>query len=480
MSIDLRKLSHVAVLVAVACDGKLMVDRGNTSAGSGGGAGRAGSSGLEESAGLPEVPASAGAIGGKDALGESDGIGGRGGSGGFVIPPDAGKLGRPCLPGGIVTESEGIATDVETLRRCYSGLACNAEGECVAAPDCQTSEGVCVVRPDVSGGARYGYPIVALAADDSRLYWLDYGTNEGSGGGGGTYQHDGALLAYSFADRRTATIASGLDGPVQLAITTTHAYLSTYSDWPDDRSRVLRVPLTGGNAELVQEAPFSGPQDYVFATAGSQAFWSDAVALYSMTEAPDAIPTLLTSPDREAGPVRVAASDGLDVFYWVFAEGRTPLRRTPIGNFAPTDVGVELPVSAGLALHGEGFYTLTRAVPDMNPLQARGIMLSRAAKSGGEFKTIRSLGDGVAWSLQSFSDRYFFETSVTTGQKDSDGFDIIGSRVLMASFDDNAAPIRLLERPLDGAWREVRWVPTAHDLFWTDGKTLYQHPLPVR
>ncbi|HYP98661.1 MAG TPA: hypothetical protein VER96_08305 [Polyangiaceae bacterium] len=467
---NLRKLSHVAVLLAVACEGKLTVDRGGAAAGSGG---SAGTSGLAENAGSPEDPASTGADGGRDALGESDGIGGSGGSGGFVIPPDAGKLGRPCLPGGIVTESEGIAADIETLTRCDSGLACNTEGECVTPPDCQTSDGVCVVRSPVLDGTGYNV-IVALAADDSHVYWLE---NWRHGGTMGPFA--GVLSSYSIADRRIMTMATVQADPSQLALTTTHAYLSTMSSESDNgNTQLLRLPLSGGNTELVQQWDYYGIEPS-FVAVGSQAFWSDGGTVYSMTSDPEAIPTPLNSVDSEAPPMVLAASDGVDLFYWLFADTSTPLMRTPLANFAPGAVGIEYPLGRGFALHGDGFFALTRAVPRVDLTPGRGIMLSRVPKNGGEYEAVRSLGDGSPRSLQILGDRYFFASDANSQTIDSFGHTTFDVRVSMGSLNDDAPPIRLIEHTMQ-SFDDVRFVATAHDLFWTDGKTLYQQPLPAR
>jgi len=319
--------------------------------------------------------------------------------------------------------------------------------------------------------------IVALAADDSHVYWLENLRYQGSGGDG-TSQLVGQLLSYSIADHRTTTLALLPNDPAQLALTTSHAYLSmSSSDSDNGHTQLVRVPLSGGSLQAIQQWDFYGAE-LSFVAVGSQAFWSDGFVVSSMTSAPGASPKLLTPGDNEASPMVLAASDGADLFYWSLGDNRL-LMRTSIGNFAPEAVGIEYPPGRGFALNGDAFFALTRAVPDTNPIFARGLILSRVPKTGGEYEAVRSLGDGSPTSLQIVGDRYFFVSGANSRPIDSFGHTTFDARVSMGSFNDDAPPIRLIEHTIEFL-DEVRFVATAHDLFWTDGKTLYQQPLPAR
>src|SRR6187431_2019051 len=167
---SLRGLSVWALLLAVGCDGKLVVDRGGNSVSGASGDSASGASGDSASGD------SASGASGDSASGASGASGA-----GTVIAPDAGKIGEPCLPEGLVTEAEGYATEavIKVLARCEPGLSCNAQGKCAAAPDCQQSRGVCVMRRSTFNQVIYDSlhaqtGVFALAASDSHVYWLEY------------------------------------------------------------------------------------------------------------------------------------------------------------------------------------------------------------------------------------------------------------------------------------------------------------------
>ena len=305
---SLHRLRCWTLLFAVGCDGKLIVDRGNAA---------------------------------------PSGVAGWTAS---VIPTDAGKIGKTCIPGGLVTEAEGTSAEatIKTLARCDAGLSCTAQGKCDAVSDCQHSSGTCTLRrvevdQSIYDGMNTGRAytgIVALAASDSHLYWLEYGTRDALE----NYLHDGALLSYSLADQTTTTVATGLDGPIRFGLTTTHVYISTYEQGVTGISHLLRVPLTGGTVEQVQEDPRYADAFVYFAAVGSQAFWDhyqtndwgdENTGIDTMSSDPDAVPISFISPE-EAHRVYALASDGTDLFY---VSADRAVMRAPITGAAPTATG---------------------------------------------------------------------------------------------------------------------------------------------
>ena len=437
-----------------------------------------------------------------DVEGGSGGLNGGAGGEAILIPPDAGKIGKTCLPGGLVTEAEGTSAQaaIKTLARCDAGLSCNTQGQCIAAPDCQHSTGNCVLRRvgvDQSiyeglylpGRAYTG--IVALAASDSHLYWLEYGTRDAHE----NYLHDGSLLSYSFADQTMATVATGLEGPIRFGLTTTLAYVSTYEQWTGI-SHLLRVGLSDGTVERVQDrrqadAFFQADAFYYFATAGSQAFWDlyqendwgDAnTGIDTISSDPDAVPTPFISPE-EARRVYALASDGTDLFY---VSADRAVTRTPITGATPAVTGASAGVN-GIALHDDDIFmlqTLDNGGPRRSP---SGMLLLRAPKSGGEFQQVRSLGAGqVQWqenfygsTPQVVGDRYFFQ--VKQWVQTADAQEGYRSAVLTATFGDNDPPIRLVEQAPSSMPRadHFLWVGTENGLYWSDGRAIYQQPLPT-
>jgi len=467
----LQKLGCWAVLLAAGCDGRLTVDDGNAAAGVPGANENAGSSPSGELAGMPGIPDS--------------GAGGLSGNPGVAVPSDAGKIGKACIPGDLVIDSRGNAAEAvtKTLSRCDAGLSCNSKGTCVAAPDCQHNEAVCILRQvesveriaKVSPDAHTG--IVALAASESRIYWLEFGTVDPVG----NYQHDGALMSYSIATRTTTMVASGLDGPTQLELTTSHAYVVAYGGLPDEGARLLRVPLTGGSVELVQQYETGGARFLDFAAAGNRTFWSDGDTVYSMSSEADATPTEFLSVDPDEQTAQQLASDGTDLFYL----SRTPtgyeVMRTPVANAAPTATGAS--GFYDLALHDDGVFTFKTVVKGTGTSLPQGVLLARAPKRGGEFETVRPLGDGYPLTLQVVGDRYFFD--VRHLLKDRDGIEGYERRVMTATFADEEPATRLVQWPETQASESLRrldlfhYAGTAERVYWSDGLAIYQQPIPT-
>jgi len=508
----MRKWLVWAALIAVGCNGKLSVNGGDGGAasipGAGyAGAGRAGAAGEPQGgdAGEGDVGFLGGAPGAKAGNGPTAGAPGAGapwgGSGG--APPGPGEIGQDCVPGALVTEADGTPAKavVKTLDRCNEGLACNAQGKCVPAPDCP-SNGLCVLRraalsgsggiggapgsettaPGGKGGtpnwgtagagfgiAGFGFGptpnaasesgVVALTANESHVYWLEYGTRDALG----NYQHDGALMSYSITDGTTAVLASGLAGPTSLKLSTTHAYV--YLDGAPligtpIHAQLFRVPLNGGVPELVQD----GAQPQFFAAAGSQPFWAAGKEVYTMGSEANALPTVFVSE-----LVRALATDATDLYYYAASSGS--LMRAPLAGAAPSAVGV---TAISFALHDDAIYALEsiRTAAD-----TMGGLLSRAPKSGGAFERVRALGSGTPSNLTAVGDRYFLDV-VPAAVEGSNGYSY-KTQVLTAGFAGSDPPIRLLERNQRQTRVDELWVGTAAALYWSEGQAIYKQPLPT-
>jgi hypothetical protein len=298
--------------------------------------------------------------------------------------------------------------------------------------------------------------VTALTASESRVYWVEYGTRDTLG----NYQHDGALLAYTIADGTTTVLASGLEGPIGVELTTSHAYIYVDGGRPlntPTRSQLLRVPLAGGSTALVQD----GARPASFAAAGSRAFWSrhhDAASpgIYSMTSDANAVPSLFVT-----GYATSLKTDTTNLYY-LADQG---LMHSPIASAAPVAVGS---FYGAFVLHADGIFT----VESLNP----GGLLQRAPKSGGDFLRVRALGSGTPSALSAVGDRYFLNVTQSS-QWTPWGYGSI-RQVLTAGFVSTDPPIRLLERTPPSNAR-LRWVGTADALYWSEGRAIYKQPLPT-
>ncbi|HKO48078.1 MAG TPA: hypothetical protein VJV79_10160, partial [Polyangiaceae bacterium] len=420
------------------------------------------------------------------------------GGGGTVIPLSPGEIGQACIPGDLITEADGspAKTQIQTLARCNEGLACNAQNKCVPAPDCPSS-GLCVMRRAAlagnggvggapgsvspaaagssgapwsgvggvpSGGAdnnngplRYATDksgVVALTANESRVYWVEYGTRDPLG----NYQHDGALLAYTIADGTTTVLASGLEGPTKVELTTSHAYV--YVDGAPllgalTAPQLLRVPLAGGSVELVQ----NGAQPWSFASVGSRALWnSGGNTVYSILSDSNVTPTVFAS-----AAVSCLAADATDLYY---AASDEQLVRSPLTGAPP--VGLNL-YATDFMLYDDGIFGTERL--------GAGAMMVRAPKGGGPFVRVRALGDGYPGRLQVVANRYFLDVE-SLQFRAPNGWET-KRQVLSAGFADSDPPIRVLERRNRNNLVDQLWVGTANALYWSEGQAIYQQPLPT-
>lgn len=520
----LRKLVLCAALVAAACNGQLSIGPNPGSAGSGGGdgaiGGRDGAAGGRNSGTAGSGTAGLEGVAGKDGPGAGGAIG-TGGSGvagsehclgcaGLVdtggwgplgvaggSSSGLGALGLPCIPGGLVTEADGTPAkaQIKTLPHCAEGLACDANNTCVPIPDCPQDGDLCAIRHAAlgaggagggfssvpgwggetshyggssssyggDGSAHYGATdpsgVTAMTASESQVFWVEYGTRDALG----NYQHDGALLAYAPDNGTTSTVASGLEGPIGVEITTSHAYIYVDGARPPGTTahpQLLRVPLTGGTVELLQEGMIPAG----FAAANGRAFWNTESLrpnpkIYSLTSEPNAVPTEFL----HVGSYRLA-SDGTDLYY---SENNGGLMRTPISSAVP----VALNLSAwNFVLRDDSIYAL-------ESVSSVGLMLSSAPKSGGELVRVRALGAGYPNNLRRAGARYFFDATAPAQQ--GNGWPCCERQLTSASFVGNDAPIRLLHRLGRPSSADQLWAATANALYWSEGRAVYKQPIPT-
>lgn len=421
----------VSLLLALGCSGKLTVDR--------------------------HEPRKDGAQGGE---------GGEGGA-----PSEPGLLGGPCLPEALQTEAKGslAETDVRFPDRCNDGLICNPERTCAAAQTCaDTSDQGCVIHAAAEPGA-----ITALVGDDSHLYFTTYGTRDKLG----NYQGDGALFAYSIAEGTTTAVASDLQGPKQLAFTSSHAYFAV-DGGGQHAPQFFRVPLEGGTPELIEgstpasTAGYGGLFFVSFTSVGDLAIWTDGTATHSMAADPGAKPKILFEPGGWT-----MASDGNDLFYADAAA--SSISRIPVTGGSSDAL---LFPARLFALKGDDLYGIETLLgiqqvgesPGAIRTVYTGTLLTRAAKSGGQWQRVRALGGGGTVSrFQVVGDRYFYDQEAPQAGSDfTDGYSTTVS-VVTGSLTSEEPPLRLLERPQSGNWFEQVWVGTSNALFWTDGGKIY-------
>jgi hypothetical protein len=287
-----------------------------------------------------------------------------------------------------------------------------------------------------------------MSTDNTKLYWLQYGTRDPLG----NYQGDGALMAMDLATEERTPLLSHLPGPIAFGFTTTHVFvfvdggglIGSYV-----HARLLRFPLQGGEGTLIQDgSPPLSMDTQAFVGAGAQAFWAGASGLYSLSGV-DTTPSVFHSSAFPDGPV---AADSANLYFW--ASGS--LQRAPLTGGAAIDLALE---QRPAALNGDFIYGLESS--------DGGTLLTRAAKSNGAWQRIRALG-GVQWhdtppsgyarTLKMVGDRYFWAQYSPT------------SVISTASLADSLAPTQIVGPYED---RALCWVGTATKLYWSDGKRIF-------
>ena len=473
----------------VGCSGKLNVGdtHGTAGAGSNAGAGGGGqvTAGAAGSAGEIFIDPTAGSAGLDHSVAGFDSGGAAGSGGAPVQPPGPGSLGQACLKTSSAIEADGTVAKatVTTPIHCDYGLTCNASNRCEVIGNCPNAMGPCIVhRPALAAGdaggaagtggaggaagadnefsagaggvgtvytglgtVRSAVGVMAMTADDTHLYWVEYGTRDSLG----NYQNDGALMAYSLADGKLATLGADLKGPRTLGVTSAHAYVSVDGAGivgTETKNQVLRLPLAGGAAAIVASDDFGTR----FAATGETIFWSDRIKWQTATGT--AAPTALIES--------IFDSDGTADATHLYYETSAGISRIPVaGGTAQSLVAPNYP----FALTADTLYGIEQ-------VDGPGCVLSKVAKAGGTWLRSRALGAGWVRGLQIVGDRVFLATSDDT----SDFGRIRFSTALLTS---NDPPVRIGEIYQRGKRPEVTFAATAQAFFWSDGRAIYQRKL---
>jgi hypothetical protein len=197
---------------------------------------------------------------------------------------------------------------------------------------------------------------VAIAVDDTRVYWLTNGTRDAFG----NYQADGALLATPLEGGPITTIAENLFTPDQLLLEPPYAYFMEQSSGTDRPAAIVRVPLAGGTIE-----PIAGDLSLArgLAIDGNDVYWLSSMtvegeqsALYRAPKDGSGTPVMVMPGGDSSG--NLLSSGG--TLYWV--DGAA-VRAAPPGATEPTQVlGVlnayALTGGTDIAMHGGRLYFL--------------------------------------------------------------------------------------------------------------------------
>jgi hypothetical protein len=427
-------------MLMVGCSSKLQVDTNPPSGGTGGGGGASIETGPE---------------------------------GGSLVP---GNVGQHCVPSTTLTEAVGTIgqADVLELAHCADGLTCGSDGVCGAIPDCPQTTGICIVsrpNPNASGtggvGGSGGSPsfggdgqavalpeagVQGLAADESRVYWVEYGTRDSLG----NYTNDGALKAYD--GKTIMTLSSNLRGPLALGLTSSHVYV--YLDGAPLlgttlKRQLVRVPLAGGEPELIQD----GVDPITFVGVGDRAFWGGLGTIYSVTADANASPAAFQT---DVSYPTALTADATDIYY-IDEEGLGTIESAPIAGGPPVSTGAHV---IPFFVKGDSIYGFDGTDGQSD------VVLDQVPKVGGTVQRVRALGAAGYRAVQVVGERYFWD-QYTEGASAGE----LG--ILSASFDPSSPIVRVFRAPVPPSFASQRaaWVVTTTTVYWTDGSAIYSRSL---
>jgi hypothetical protein len=454
-----RVVWWAALAAVAACGGKLQVDSESPNAvgvGATSGAADYAGSGVA-GGGLGGYAGAAGTAGGLLSANNPNGR--------FVLA----ELNEKCTPASLNKEAAGTPAEalIATPERCDDGLTCE-KGLCVPAPACPQPSGVCLLRhvdlgsvggsrPQGFGGSLGNSPssplsgVCGMAANDSNLYWVEYGTRDD----GGTYLNDGALMAYSLDKGVISKVAGGLAGPTTVGLTDDFAYVFLDGALPLGaliHAQILRIPLSGGEPQVVQEGV---PLSY-FTASADQAFWSNNGVVYGVSGAAGSPQLLLTRTSYEMHA---------DATHLYLDDPNSGMWRVPLGSTTVEPFGAAQYL---FSLVGDAVYAVE---PMFDPsTMARGIVLDETTKTSAVWQRVQPLGEGMLPSrFQTFGDRYFVDTTDIGN---------VGLRVVTGVFGSADPPTRVVERNRTGDIVNELWQGSKNGVFWSNGSEIYARAIP--
>lgn len=212
----------------------------------------------------------------------------------------------------------------------------------------------------------------AVASNDQQLFWAEYGTVSNA-----DFSHlgDGRLLVRDLDGGEPTVLATGLAGPTWIAVSSSYVYV-----FIDRRGLtnylggVLRVPIAGGSAELIQELPNSERIKQPFATTPDYEYWNANGNVYRIAHSDGA------TVETFAPGARSIFVDDTRLYLSSYLDNGT--------SALPLAGGDAEQLSAGrvdvMALAGDSLYGIES--PEHGA--GGGIYLSRMPKTGGDWTHI--------------------------------------------------------------------------------------------
>jgi hypothetical protein len=243
----------IAALVgAMACSGTSLNNVGELN-----GAGSGGS------------PAAGGTLGSGNAAGSGDSVGSGNSAGSSEVSPGGGGAVGAGGTGNTSPGGRGGVAGNHTIPADDAGAGGEPDGEGIQCPAATCA--LVASDEDIRG----------VAANDTKVFWIDYGTSDALG------NYDGQLMARDLSGGATTVLASALPGPESVSLSSQYAYMFVdQRTEPAHAIGVIRVPLAGGAAQPLQSLtqPASYSTYRVFAAGSGYEYWNWDGAVYRIAE----------------------------------------------------------------------------------------------------------------------------------------------------------------------------------------------------
>lgn len=295
--------------------------------------------------------------------------------------------------------------------------------------------------------------IRGAAANNQKVFWIEYGTNDHFG----NYNNDGRLLVRDLAGGAISVLADSLPGPEAVALSGQYVYLAAdHGVVGPGQFQVLRVPLGGGAVGIVQTPTHDqlyGTYE-VFAFAGGSEFWVWGGAVYRLDDASTAAPeTFIAESGPMSGVLRISANS-TTLYYSSLTtfESSVTTSAEPLVGGASTQVSSSdhIWLADDQFLYGED-----------------GSYLTRMPISGGAWKRV---GRGADYHLAVDGDAYFTDRANYARNP-------IVRRIMQESFSAVSTNVALAsELVVDGSytWQAFAYSPLG--VFFADATGLYLVP----
>lgn len=298
-----------------------------------------------------------------------------------------------------------------------------------------------------------GQDIRGIAANDQKVFWVDYGTSDKLG----NYKNDGRLLTRSLDGGATTVLADSLAGPESIGLSAGYAYV--FLDRRDSAGLplgVIRVPLADTAAQPLQGLAntttwWPGYGSQIFASTPGYEYWTWNGVVYRIAQTDGAA----VEPFLQHQTQRLFADDTFLYFADYLTDGG--LWMAPLAGGGQT----KLTESANSLLQLAGDYLY--GIESPTTVHDTAAYLTRMTKTGGAWKRFAQI-NSLPTQLDVVGDSVLTDEP-TNGTRRILHRSLVSDTVSVLATEASTSP---------GRWSG--WALSRVGLFFADEKGLYLTP----